>query len=348
MPVDRLHIEDFIEKSEGFPILDVRSPGEYLHAHIPGAQSLPLFSNEERAIIGTAYKQMGRKEAVNEGLHFFSSRMKKIAIEAVKIFETSGKEGNPVFFVHCWRGGMRSDAVAWLLNLYGYKIYLLKGGYKSYRRWALRQFEHKKNFKILGGFTGSGKTELLHAMKEQGERIIDLELLAHHKGSAFGSLGMAMQPTQEMFENQLAWELGLNDAETAIWLEDESRHIGNVHIPDPLWKQMRLSDIYFLNIPVHERLNFITSQYGKFDVEALKAGVVRIQKRLGGLDTQNAIQYLDKGEIRNCFEILLRYYDKLYNHSLQKHLEAGCKLHKIDCACVDTKNAETVLYPILK
>lgn len=344
MPVERLNIESFIAQSSGYPVLDVRSPGEYAHAHIPGAISLPLFTNEERAIIGTAYKQKGRVVAVNEGLRFFASTMKIISADALKIFEKCGKAGNPVFFVHCWRGGMRSDAVAWLLNLYGYKVYLLKGGYKAYRRWAISQFEQKRKFKILGGFTGSGKTELLHALNEQGEQIIDLELLAHHKGSSFGALGMPAQPAQEMFENELAWELGkAGNAASAIWMEDESRHIGNVHIPDTLWNQMRLSEIYFLDIPAEERLNYITAYYGKFDADALKAGVLRIQKRLGGLETKKAIHHLENGNKKECFEILLRYYDKLYNHSLEKHLEAGCRLHKITCSCVDTYNIQSIL-----
>lgn len=344
MPIERLHITDFLVKSQGFPVLDVRSPGEFEHAHIPGAFSLPLFSNEERAVIGTAYKQKGRATAVNEGLHFFSVAMKEIPSKALKTFESCGKDGPPLFFVHCWRGGMRSDAVAWLLNLYGYKVYVLNGGYKSYRRWANQQFGKKRNYKILGGFTGSGKTELLHALKEHGKHIIDLEKLAHHKGSSFGSLGMPPQPSQEMFENKLAWQLGLEcvDAQN-IWMEDESRHIGIVHIPDSLWNQMRLGEIYFVEIPNSARLKYITTHYGKFEMDALKAGVLRIQKRLGGLETKNALQYLDKGDVSKCFEILLRYYDKLYRAALEKHLEEASKLHKITCTSVDTCNAVALL-----
>ncbi len=344
MPIERLHITDFLEKSKGFPLLDVRSPGEYEHAHIPGAFSLPLFSNEERAIIGTAYKQRGRTIAVEKGLNFFSTTMKEIPGKALKYFENINKEGPPVFFVHCWRGGMRSDAVAWLLNLYGYKVYVLNGGYKAYRRWAIQQFQNKRNFRILGGFTGSGKTELLYAMKERGAAIVDLEGLAHHKGSSFGSLGMPAQPSQEMFENKLAWELGMQGRQhQSIWMEDESRHIGTVHIPDSLWQQMRVSDTCFVEIPAGERLKYITTHYGKFDTDSLKAGVLRIQKRLGGLETKNALHLLDVGDTSGCFEILLRYYDKLYRNALENHLKEGSKLHKITCAGVDTINAVAIL-----
>lgn len=344
MPIERLHIIDFLSRSKDAPVLDVRSPGEYEHAHIPGAFSLPLFSNEERAIIGTAYKHKGREMAVNEGLNFFSGSMKKIQAKALKAFESYGKTGPPVFYVHCWRGGMRSDAVAWLLNLYGYKVYVLNGGYKAYRKWAIQQFERQRTYKILGGYTGSGKTELLYALKERGECIIDLELLAHHKGSSFGSLGMPPQPSQEMFENKIAWELGMNFRENQnIWMEDESRHIGKVNIPDTLWHQMRLCDTYFLEIPASERLKFITTHYGKFETEELQSGVMRLQKRLGGLETKNAIQYLASGDVSKCFEILLRYYDKLYSKALEKHLGEGSKLHKITCTNVDTCNAISIL-----
>jgi tRNA 2-selenouridine synthase len=215
MPVEAVNIDTFLKFSKDFPVLDVRSPGEYLQAHIPGAFSIPLFTDEQRKIIGTAYKQESRQIAVNHGLNYFSERMKMIPGEVANIIaapklkrlSSPFPSGVESVLIHCWRGGMRSEAVAWLLNLYGYKIYLLKGGYKSFRRWALKQFEKQYSFKILGGYTGSGKTEVLKAMKEKGKTVIDLEALANHKGSAFGSLDGSQQPSQEMFENLLAIEL---------------------------------------------------------------------------------------------------------------------------------------------
>src|SRR5665647_934776 len=199
MPIEPINIENFLTLSRKIPVLDVRSPGEYTQAHIPGAFTLPLFSDEQRKIIGTAYKKESRQIAVNIGLNYFSERMKKIPPEVINTicdwqkargFSSSASgAGGTDLLIHCWRGGMRSGAVAWLLNLYGYKIYVLKGGYKSFRNWVLAQFEKKYFFKILGGYTGSGKTEILKEMQRQGKRVIDLEGLAHHKGSAFGALG---------------------------------------------------------------------------------------------------------------------------------------------------------------
>lgn len=159
MPIEKIDIDSFLKLSREYPVLDVRSPDEYNHAHIPGAYSVPLFTDEQRAIIGTAYLKESRQAAVNHGLNYFSERMKIIPDEIIKIITGYQINNQPSssLLIHCWRGGMRSDAVAWLMNLYGYKIYLLKGGYKAFRRWALFQFEKKYSLKVLGGFTGWGK-----------------------------------------------------------------------------------------------------------------------------------------------------------------------------------------------
>ncbi len=364
MPV-QIDIETFLNLSKKFPVLDVRSPAEYLHAHIPGAISLPLFSDEQRKVIGTAYKRESRQIAVNIGLNYFSERMKKIPGEVAAIldsardksqnvdFPNSDKNQMPCLLVHCWRGGMRSGAVAWLLSLFGYKIYVLKGGYKSCRNWALHQFKKPYSFKILGGFTGSGKTALLKEMRQNGKSVIDLEQLANHKGSAFGALGEMPQPSQEMFENLLAVELWRNSGNAdryngngqtkidplEIWLEDESRNIGTVNIPNALWEQMRCSQLYFLDIPFEERLNHIVNTYGNFAKEDLTASIMQLQKRLGGADTKNAIGFLASGKPKDSFSILMRYYDKVYLKSLHSRENIQSVLNKIPCKSVDIKNA---------
>jgi len=135
---------------------------------------------------------------------------------------------------------MRSAGVAWLLDLYGFTVYTLAGGYKGYRNWVLAQFELEYPFQILGGYTGSGKTEVLKSLMKNGHTVIDLEGIAHHKGSAFGAMGLPPQPSQEHFENKLASALYLSsEAGQTIWLEDESQRIGSVNIPTVLFKQMR-------------------------------------------------------------------------------------------------------------
>jgi tRNA 2-selenouridine synthase len=348
MPIEKIDIENFLQLSETFPVLDVRSPGEYSHAHIPGAISVPIFTDEQRKIIGTAYTQQSRQIAVDHGLGFFSERMKIIPGEAEKLYApNNGINTNKTFLVHCWRGGMRSGAVAWLLSLYGYQIYLLEGGYKAFRNWALAQFEKEYSLKVLGGFTGSGKTEILKELKEKGENVIDLEKLAHHKGSAFGSLGEEKQPAPEMFENQLAIELWKIDREhngdgytkTNIWVEDESAHIGTVGVPKPFWNQMRKSTLYFLDIPFEERLKNIVKNYGVFKKEDLTQCVLKISKRLGGLNSTNAIHFINEGKMSEGFSILLKYYDKMYAESLQKRDHPEALIKKIPCKDTALKNS---------
>ncbi|MEO8821650.1 MAG: tRNA 2-selenouridine(34) synthase MnmH, partial [Ginsengibacter sp.] len=309
MAIEKIDIESFLKLSETFPILDVRSPGEYLHAHIPGAVSVPLFTDEQRKIIGTAYKKESRQKAVNIGLGYFSERMKTIPGEVLQIMEEFKDKGDVYqsgILLHCWRGGMRSDAVAWLLNLFGYKVFLLKGGYKFFRRWVLQQFEKEYSLRIIGGYTGSGKTEILNELKLRNKKMIDLEGLANHRGSAFGALGQKPQPSTELFENLLAlelWKLSENqnndNAQTKnedkdIWVEDESAHIGTVGIPKIFWLQMRKSKLYFLDIPFEERLKNVVKVYGDFEKQKLTECVLKIQKRLGGLDTKNTLQFINE------------------------------------------------------
>jgi tRNA 2-selenouridine synthase len=330
MPIKRLHIEEFLA-GEG-PVIDVRSPGEYNHAHIPGAVNIPLFSDEERKVVGTAYKQQSRELAIKHGLDFFGPKMRKM-VEKVEALNTSSRPLN----IYCWRGGMRSGAVAWLMDLYGFKVNVLAGGYKSYRHLTLKTFEQPFSLKILGGYTGSGKTELLQAMHRQGQPVIDLEELASHKGSAFGSIGMPKQPSQEMFENRLAQELR-KLKEREIWLEDESQRIGDVNVPIVFWQLMRQSPLYFLDIPFEKRLEHLVDEYEGCDTERLRNGIERITKRLGGLETKNALEFLSAGNLKECFRILLKYYDKHYLKGLHNRTNLDSLLSRISCSSVSDEN----------
>jgi tRNA 2-selenouridine synthase len=316
-------------------ILDVRSPGEFTHAHIPDAISFPLFSDEERATVGTAYKQESREIAIKIGLDFFGPKMRKMVELAEEI--CAGDENKKTVIVHCWRGGMRSAAVAWLLDLYGFKVYLLKGGYKAFRHWVLEQFEKTYSFSILGGNTGSGKTYILSQLQKLGQTTIDLEGLASHKGSAFGNIGMPDQPSQEMFENKLATEL-FQKSKDEIWLEDESQRIGTVNIPNALWHTMKKSKVYYLQLPFDERLKFIVQEYGNLDLDRLVNATTRIKKRLGDMEAKNAIQFLLENNITEGFRILLKYYDKYYQKSLQKKDISPDFLMNISCDKVDAES----------
>ncbi len=315
MPAEKITITELLKQANRYPVLDVRSPGEYSKAHIPGAFSLPLFSDEELKIVGTAYKQESKEAAIKIGLAFFGKKMVQLVEDAEKIIAqhiSAGTTGEKAVVVHCWRGGMRSAGMAWLLDLYGIKVYTLTGGYKSFRRWCQLQFARAYPFKIIGGYTGSGKTAILNALKSNGCNVIDLEALAQHKGSVFGHLGEAAQPSQEMFENRLALELATVAGGGDTWLEDESMRIGNISIPPPLFKYLQTRPVYFLEIPFQQRLDYIVNGYGRFEKEQLAESILRIKKRLGGLETKTALLCLEEGNMAGCFSILLRYYDKYY------------------------------------
>ncbi len=345
MAVKRISITEFVSMMEQHPILDVRSPSEYAHAHMKNAYSLPLFSDEERKVVGTAYKQQGKQPAIKLGLNYFGVKMAAMVSEVEAILAASPDPNNKLVLVHCWRGGMRSAGVAWLLDLYGYTVYTLAGGYKAYRNWVLAQFTIPYQCKVLGGFTGSGKTETLHALQALKEPIIDLEGLAHHKGSAFGNLGQPIQPSQEQFENILAQLLFKIHTEHAyVWVEDESRRIGLVNIPAPLFEQMRKSKVYFLDITFSERLQFIVSGYGKFEKDKLMTAILRIKKRLGGLETKTAINFLIEDDVVSSFSVLLTYYDKLYLKGANNRENPELLIQKIEVADIDpSANAATLL-----
>jgi len=355
MAVQKIDIDNFIietSASIGSSLrssitIDVRSPAEFEHAHIPHALNLPLFDNEQRALIGTTYKKQSREAAIKVGLPLFGNKMLPM-IETVEAWIKDRQKENdltkPTIYVHCWRGGMRSAAVAWLLDLYGYKVIQLTGGYKAYRNWVLAQFTIPYSLKVLGGYTGSGKTEILHALQEKNYAVIDLEGLAHHKGSAYGAIGQLPQPSQEMFENLLAEKLlEVNKKQKSIWIEDESQRIGTVLIPTPLFHLMRNSTCYFMTIPFEQRLNFIVEGYGSFDQKSLIEATMRIQKRLGGLETKTAIDFITAGALKEAFSILLKYYDKWYEKNTKNEVVTTIELIPVSSEIVDPVHNASLL-----
>lgn len=346
MGIEKIPVEQFVQLSQIHTVIDVRSNAEYSHAHIPGASSIPLFNDEERAMVGTIYKQQSREDAIKKGLDLFGPKMKEMLLEAEALIKEKNAEDKTVL-VHCWRGGMRSAAVAWLLDLYGFKVYTLTGGYKAFRNWVLNEFNKKHAFQILGGNTGSGKTIVLHALKEMNEAVVDLEGIAGHKGSAFGNIGLPKQPSQEMFENLLAVAIRTEQKKypnKKIWLEDESQRIGTVNIPQTMWVHMRKCEIVFLNIPFGARLDYLVNTYGILDWVELRDAIMRIQKRLGGLETKTAIAALEEKDMHGCFDILLKYYDKQYSKGLENREEPKPQLMIVEAEEVnDLKNAGKII-----
>jgi tRNA 2-selenouridine synthase len=308
-----LDIEEFVRKAELLPVIDVRSPAEFDHAHIPGAVNMPLFTNEERSVIGTLYMQKGSSEAIMKGLDITGPKFTSFARTARQI--APGGET----LLHCWRGGMRSNSVAWLLNMVGIKTYTLTGGYKNYRRYAQHCFGEPLNLVVIGGMTGSGKSEILEALEKEGEQIIHLELLARHKGSVFGGIGMPEQPTTEQFENDLFETIRKLDTSRHIFIEDESLAIGKVFIPRSLYDQMSSARFINLVVPLKRRINHLVSGYTGGSPELLTEAVRRIERRLGLKNTNDIIAHIQHNEMHSAVEKILIYYDKIYQRSMGTH-----------------------------
>ena len=308
----KLDADVFLKEAAHWPVLDVRSPGEYAAGHIPGAHRFPLFDNQERAQVGTTYQQVGSYEALLVGLELVGPRMRTMVERARELAPT--KE----VLVHCWRGGMRSESVAWLLTTAGFTAHTLVGGYKTYRNYVLNGLREAPHLLVLGGATGSGKTAVLHALRERGEQVIDLEALAHHRGSAFGGIGQAAQPTTEQFQNNLYHAWRSVDPRRRVWVEDESFSIGSVKLPLEFWQTMQRRPLLLMEVPGAERIQRLVAEYGSLDSLALERAILTIQKRLGGLRTQTALTALEQGRLSEVADILLEYYDKSYERSLTK------------------------------
>jgi tRNA 2-selenouridine synthase len=321
MAIETITINEFLPTADEHQIiLDVRSPSEYQKGHIKNAVSFPLFDDEERKAIGTIYKKSGREAAIEKGLEMTGPKM----TEWVK--EISNRYRKGPLYLYCWRGGMRSKSMGWLLALTGRQVYLLENGYKAYRNKAIETFSNPIPLIVLGGYTGTGKTTLLQKLIEKGEQVIDLEKLARHKGSAFGYLGP--QPTSEQFSNLLFEELRLLNPKKPVWVEDESRTIGKVFLPQEFFEQKIHAPHVFIDMPKSLRIKNLMAGYGKDEIPLLMEGFQKIAKRLGGQNLKPALEALQKGELETAAGIALNYYDKAYLHSLQRK-PASTKIHKL-------------------
>ena len=307
-----LNIIEFLNNSSNEVIIDVRAPIEFVKGHITNAINIPLFEDVERAEIGTLYKQQGKEIAVNRGLEIVSPKLVPFVNQVKSLTK------NKKVFIYCFRGGMRSNSFAWLMNTSGLDATILEGGYKNYRNHVLNYFEEKKKLVIIGGMTGSGKTDLLKKLDKLDFQIIDLEKLANHKGSAFGSINEEKQKPQQIFENNLFHQLSLLDSEKIILIEDESQSIGYNKIPHALWLQMKKAPIIKLDIPFELRVQKLVQDYTTTNIDALKICVKKIEQNLG---TQNAIlclKYLDENNLTDVARLTLKYYDKAYSYTYNK------------------------------
>ena len=310
----QLSASEFLTASANQPIVDVRAPIEYTEGHIPGAINIPLLDNSQREIVGKLYREQGRGLAVQRGLQFVRKRLPEIKKQVEEVIGDD-RTGADELLVHCWRGGMRSQSFAWLLEQFGRPARILEGGYKAYRRHVLHAFQKPLKLVVLSGFTGAGKTHQLKCLRERGEQVIDLEGLANHRGSAFGGIGLPPQPTVQQFQNEMAQLIDSFDSRRRIWLEDESQKIGRVVIDNRFVEQIRQAPAIFIDVSQTVRAQNLALEYGPLSIDALRLSTQKIGRRFGSENVAKAIVALDQGDLQACATILLEYYDKTYRVS---------------------------------
>ncbi len=320
MNVNAINVAQFLNKSKNELIIDVRAPIEFFKGHLPKAINIPLFEDFERAEIGTLYKQQGKDTAINRGLEIVSPKM-ILFVNQVKALSKNKKA-----FIYCFRGGMRSNSFAWLMNTSGLDTCIMQGGYKAFRNYVLEYFERNRKIILLGGKTGSGKTDILKKLKPLSLQTVDLEGLAHHKGSAFGAINEQRQNPQQVFEHDVFDELLLLDETKNVVLEDEAQTIGYNKLPHALWLQMKKATIIKIEIPFELRVQKLVEDYTTVNIESLKSCVVKISQQLGTLNTKLCLQHLDDNNLSDVARLSLLYYDRAYEFSYKNKKQPIIKL----------------------
>lgn len=301
-------------------ILDARSEGEHAEDHLPMAQSWPSLNNEERIRVGTLYKQVSPFEAQKVGAALVA---KNIAHHIETHVMDKARDWNPL--VYCWRGGKRSNSLALILGQIGFKVHLIEGGYKAFRKEILEDIPRqvaRLQFRVLCGPTGSGKTRLLHALAQAGEQVLDLEALACHRSSVLGLIPGTPQPCQKAFDTQVLDALRLCNPLQPVYVEAESKKVGNLTVPAELMLAMRASPCLRLELPLHSRVDLLLEDYAFFtqDRALFAERLSRLTALRGKAVVQDWHEKIERGQLREVVtELLSAHYDPGYEHSTRQN-----------------------------
>lgn len=305
-------------------LVDIRSPSEYQEFHIPGAINLPLFEDEEKRLIGLIYRSDGVDRAKHVGYEIAESKLEGL----LKSFRDL-KEKHRYVIVYCWRGGLRSQELCKVLQSIGVEVLRIEGGYRAYREFILREMERileSKSFIVLAGKTGVGKTLIIRKLREEGYPVVDLEGLAKDRGSAFGKMGIRERVSQKMFD-ALLYESLLRAESDLLFTEDESRVIGNIHLPESFWKKKEEGVYVEIEASLEKRVKNLLEEYTKFEgwQEEAKESLLRIRRYLGEKNYSLALELLSKERVEEFAEFLIReYYDKTYKPHKHPSFRLNC------------------------
>ena len=296
-------------------MIDVRSPSEYIDSTIPGSLNIPLFDDAERAEVGTIYRQVSIQAAKDKGLEIVSAKLPAF----IKTFERI--QGPKTVF--CWRGGMRSKTTATVLSLMGIRAYRLTGGFRTYRRWVvekLASIDFKPRAIVLQGHTGTGKTAILTALKQEGYPVLDLEGMAGHRGSVFGQVGLVAN-NQKTFESLLATDLLRLQQSPYVLLEGESKRIGKAVLPEFLVDKKEAAAQFFIQLPIEERVRHIVEEYRpELHKEELVHAFNQIRKRIHTPIAAEIMTSLTEERFDQAVKLLLmHYYDPRYEYSMNQY-----------------------------
>ena len=301
-------------------VIDARSESEYAEDHLPGAQNWPTLNDAERQFIGTTYKQVNAFEAKKRGAALAA---RNIGAHIEREVIEKARDWSPLLY--CWRGGKRSGSLALVLDQIGFRVQLVEGGYKAFRAAMLQDIESRSDalrFQVVCGTTGSGKTRLLHALQRAGAQVLDLEALAQHRSSVLGAIPGVPQPSQERFDT-LVWDaLRGFDRTRTVFVESESKKVGNVAVPDRLMERIRESPCINVSLPLPERVQLLLEDYAFFVANpehfCKRLDVLTAQR--GKLVVQGWKDSVGRGDLPAVVQdLLLTHYDPVYVQSMQRN-----------------------------